>query len=125
MDIVIDLHRDAVLRDSVTRIKPTVTVEGQKAAQVMLVLGANETAENPNPSWKSNVRLGFRLVSELQKKCENFCRPVTLTETNYNQNLLPNGAMLLIEIGTDVNTFSEAMVSATYIGDTLADIMRA
>lgn len=125
LKLILDLHRDAVLRDSVTRIKPTVTVDGQKAAQVMLVLGANDTDGNPNPTWKNNVRLGFQLTAALQKQEELLCRPVNLTETNYNQNLLPNGAMLLVEIGTDVNTFSEAMVSATLIGDALVDIMRA
>lgn len=123
--LVIDVHRDAILRDSVTRVKPTVTVDGQKAAQVMLVLGANDTSGNPNPTWQQNVRLGFQLTAALQKKAPSLCRPVSLTETNYNQNLLPGGAMLLLEIGTDANTFSEAMVSATLVGDALATLMRA
>ncbi len=123
--LVIDLHRDAVLRDAATRVKPTVTVEGQKAAQVMLVLGANDTTGNPNPTWQQNVRLGFQLTAALQKKAPSLCRPVSLTESNYNQNLLPGGAMLLLEIGTDANTFSEAMVSATLVGDALVTLMRA
>lgn len=123
--LVIDLHRDAVLRDSATRVKPTVTVDGQKAAQVMLVLGANDTPGNPNPTWQQNVRLGFQLTAALQKRAPSLCRPVSLTESNYNQNLLPGGAMLLLEVGTDANTFSEAMVSATLVGDALAALMRA
>lgn len=123
--LVIDLHRDAILRDSVTRVKPTVTVDGQKAAQVMLVLGAGDTADNPNPTWRENVRLGFRLASALAAIEPDLARPVSLTESNYNQHLLPEGAMLLLEIGTDVNTFSEAMVSASLVGDALASIMGA
>lgn len=123
--LVIDVHRDAVLRDAATRVKPTVTVDGQKAAQVMLVLGANDTAGNPNPTWQQNVRLGFQLTAALQKKAPSLCRPVSLTESNYNQNLLPGGAVLLLEVGTDANTFSEAMVSATLVGDALATLMRA
>lgn len=121
--LVIDLHRDAILRDSVTRVKPTVTVDGQKAAQVMLVLGAGESADNPNPTWRENVRLGFRLASALAAIEPDLSRPVSLTESNYNQHLLPQGAMLLLEIGTDVNTFSEAMVSASLVGDALVSIM--
>ncbi len=121
--LVIDLHRDAILRDSVTRVKPTVTVDGQKAAQVMLVLGAGESADNPNPTWRENVRLGFRLASVLAAIEPDLSRPVSLTESNYNQHLLPQGAMLLLEIGTDVNTFSEAMVSASLVGDALVSIM--
>ena len=121
--LAIDLHRDAILRDSVTRVKPTVTVDGQKAAQVMLVLGAGESADNPNPTWRENVRLGFRLASVLAAIEPDLSRPVSLTESNYNQHLLPQGAMLLLEIGTDVNTFSEAMVSASLVGDALVSIM--
>ena len=121
--LAIDLHRDAILRDSVTRVKPTVTVDGQKAAQVMLVLGAGESADNPNPTWRENVRLGFRLTSVLAAIEPDLSRPVSLTESNYNQHLLPQGAMLLLEIGTDVNTFSEAMVSASLVGDALVSIM--
>ena len=123
--LVIDLHRDAILRDNVTRIKPTVTVDGQKAAQVMLVLGVADNDDNPNPTWRENVRLGFRLTSVLEQMAEGLTRPVLLTESNYNQHLLPSGAMLLLEIGTDVNTFSEAMVSASLVGDALARIMGA
>ena len=123
--LVIDLHRDAILRDSVTRVKPTVTVDGQKAAQVMLVLGAADNDDNPNPTWRENVRLGFRLTSVLERMAEGITRPILLTESNYNQHLLPSGAMLLLEIGTDVNTFSEAMVSASLVGDALASIMLA
>lgn len=121
--LAIDLHRDAILRDSVTRVKPTVTVDGQKAAQVMLVLGAGESADNPNPTWRENVRLGFRLASVLAAIEPDLSRPVSLTESNYNQHLLSQGAMLLLEIGTDVNTFSEAMVSASLVGDALVSIM--
>ena len=121
--LAIDRHRDAILRDSVTRVKPTVTVDGQKAAQVMLVLGAGESADNPNPTWRENVRLGFRLTSVLAAIEPDLSRPVSLTESNYNQHLLPQGAMLLLEIGTDVNTFSEAMVSASLVGDALVSIM--
>ena len=121
--LAIDLHRDAILRDSVTRVQPTVTADGQKAAQVMLVLGAGESADNPNPTWRENVRLGFRLASVLAAIEPDLSRPVSLTESNYNQHLLPQGAMLLLEIGTDVNTFSEAMVSASLVGDALVSIM--
>ena len=91
----------------------------------MLVLGAADNDDNPNPTWRENVRLGFRLTSVLEQMAEGLTRPVLLTESNYNQHLLPSGAMLLLEIGTDVNTFSEAMVSASLVGDALARIMGA
>lgn len=120
--LVIDLHRDALQRDDTTKVKPTVTVGDEKAAQMMLVVGAASYEDAPNPYWETNVVLGLQLQSYLSGKYEGLMRPISFTESRYNQQMFPG--FLLIEMGSDTNTFREAMYSAGLLGDALLHILR-
>lgn len=56
--IVLDVHRDAIEQSDGTRIKPTTTVNGRKAAQIMIIAGCEDGKVTSFPTWgaKSHIR---------------------------------------------------------------------
>ena len=120
--VVIDLHRDAMMYDDLTKVKPTATVDGQKAAQVMLVVGGTDTADLPNAHCEDNLRLGLQLQHTLETAYPTLTRPLYVVDARYNQGLLAGS--LLIEVGTDANTLSEALYSGRLVGRQLAALLQ-
>lgn len=116
--LVLDLHRDAIQREDTVKIKPTVTVAGQKAAQMMLVVGTVDDEDISNPYWETNVRLALQLQQRLNGTCEGLMRPISFTASRYNQQLFAGS--LLVEVGGDVNTVPEAIYAAELLGDAIA-----
>lgn len=119
--VVLDLHRDAILQEDLTKVKPTVTVDGHKAAQVMVIVGATDTEELPNAYCKENVSLGLRLHHAMEEAYAGIMRPLYLVDARYNQGLLPGS--LLLEVGTDANTLTEAIYSGRLVGKQLASLL--
>ena len=121
IQVVIDLHRDGIMLDDTTKVKPTVTINGRKAAQLMIITGVVSTDALPHPNWQENLRLTLRLQQSLNDKYEGLVRPLSIVASRYNQHL-SKGAML-IECGSEANTVDEAVYSAQLLGKTLAEIL--
>lgn len=121
IQVVLDIHRDAIMPDSTTKVKPTVTINGRKAAQVMIVAGAVSTEDQPHPDWQENLRLALQLQNALASQHEDLVRPLSVVASRYNQHLTKGS--LLIEVGTDANTIAEALYSGELVGKTLADVL--
>ena len=111
--IIIDLHRDSISSGENEKIAPTVTIDGKKAAQVMIVMGSNTGGIDNYPKWKSNLALASKLQHSFANMYPGLSRALLLRSSLYNQNL-STGAML-IEIGTDANTLEEAKYSAQLV----------
>ena len=122
IQVVIDLHRDGIMLNSVDKVKPTVTINGRKAAQVMIITGVVSTDKLPHPDWQENLRLTLRLQQALHTNYEGLARALSITSSRYNQHL-SKGAML-IEMGSEANTIEEAVYSAQVVGKTLADVLK-
>jgi len=121
IEVVLDIHRDAMMQADGTKLKPTVTVQGHKAAQVMAVIGGTDTPERPNPYCEDNLRLALAFHQMMERAYPSIMRPVYVVDARYNQGL-KSGSMLL-EIGTDANTLSEAVFSGRLVGKQLANLM--
>ena len=120
--MVLDIHRDAMMQEDGTKLKPTVTVNGRKAAQVMAVIGGTDIAERPNPHCKENLRLALQFHKAMETAYPSIMRPVLIADARYNQGLLAGS--MLIEVGTDANTLSESIYSGHLLGKQLAFLMR-
>ncbi len=120
--VVLDLHRDAVYEDSTTYIKPTATVNGQKAAQMMIIVGMKNTESKPNDHTAENLAFGARLQQQLHQTYTGLMRPLLLADAQYNQQLT-NGS-LLIEMGGHANTLEEACYSGDLLGEQLALVLK-
>ncbi|MBQ8432359.1 MAG: stage II sporulation protein P [Clostridia bacterium] len=114
---VIDLHRDAILTGDGEYVR-LLTADGE-VAQVMAVVGSdcNGTAYD----WQANLALALQLREHLNQMLPTLCRPISLRQSSYNQELLPG--YLLLEIGSGANTPEQAKRAAAYVGTALADLL--
>lgn len=118
--VTLDIHRDGLMVNSTDMLKPTVTVEGQKAAQLMLVCGVLSTEALPHPAWQKNLSFAAKLQQALESRHPSLCRPLSLTGARYNQYVTTGS--LLIEVGSEGNTLEEATYSAHLLGQTLVEM---
>ena len=119
--VVIDVHRDAIIRSDGESIKPTVTVAGQDYAQLMLVVGTDEAGYN-HPGWRDNLTFAAAIQQNADKRYPGLFRPINLRPVPFNQ-WLSNGYILL-EVGSNSNTLDEALLSAQAFGHTLGAMIK-
>lgn len=120
--VTIDLHRDSMTTESGLKYKPTAEINGRKAAQIMLLAGCNyDGSWDDFPDWEQNLRLMLRVQQSACRRFPDLMRPMDFSISRYNMNATPGS--MLIEVGTEVNTVSEARYAASLFGDALADAL--
>lgn len=120
--ITLDIHRDAVYYDDYTRVKPVVEINGVKAAQMMIIAGAEGGNVASFPDWKTNLSFALRLQRTVNNEYESLMKPVYFCNRKYNMDITPYS--LLVEVGTDVNTLEEAAYSARLLGAALSKLIK-
>lgn len=120
IQVIIDLHRDALMEDDGTVYKTVAEVNGGQCAQVMMVVGTDNSGLSHN-NWRQNFTLALKLQSTMNEKYPSLARPISLREERFNHHLT-TGAILL-EVGTNGNTLEEAITAAGYFADCLADVL--
>ena len=117
--VVLDVHRDCIQYSDGSRAKPTVTVNGKKAAQLMIEAPCDEPGLSPSvPDWEQNYRFGLRIQQQLVADYPGLARPLDLRNRRYNMHMTHGS--LLVEFGTDVNTLDEAVYAGELFGRSLA-----
>ena len=121
--VVLDLHRDAIQRSDGTKIKPTATVDGKKAAQIMIISGCQEEGGPIEgfPNWKTNLVFAVELQNTLEELFEGITRPLYFSPRKYNMDLTT--CSLLVEIGSDANTLDEAVYTGRCLGKAVSRIL--
>lgn len=121
--ITLDIHRDAIQSDSGVKTKPVATVNGKKAAQIMLITGCQEEGNGITdlPQWEKNLTFALKLQQSMESSFKGLTRPVFFCDRSYNMGLTPMS--LLVEVGTDANTLDEAVYSGKMLGRALAEIL--
>lgn len=117
IQVTLDVHRDAMGTADGTRIKPTVVINGKKAAQIMIISGCDDTGKMGFPNWEYNLRLAVRLQKSMADLYPGIARPLSFCARKYNENLTKGS--LLVEFGTEVNTLEEAKYSGELFGKAL------
>lgn len=120
--ITLDIHRDAVYYDDLTRIKPTIEINKKKAAQLMIISGAQGGNVTSFPEWEKNLQFALNLQNYANTEYKGLMKPVYFCNRKYNMDITPYS--LLIETGTDVNTLEEAVYSARLLATSLAKLIR-
>ena len=124
IQVTIDVHRDSMTTDSGVKYKPTVTINGRKAAQVMLLAGCDADGSwGDFPRWEENLRLDLRVQEKLQELFPGLARPMSFSNSKYNMNATPGS--MLVEIGTEVNTVSEARYAGQLVGEALGEVLQS
>lgn len=116
IELVLDVHRDAMVDSMGNQVGYTVSTPEGEAARVMLVVGQN------NETYQTNLALAEKLQVQLEKLCPGICRPICLRSSRFNQDL-SQGA-LLIEIGAAGNTRQEALLAADYVAQAIVLLAR-
>lgn len=119
--VTLDVHRDAIHYNDGTRCKPTAEINGKKAAQVMIITGAEEGEVQAFPNWQKNLTFAIALQEKVEENYKGLMRPIFFCQRKYNMHVTP--CSLLLEMGTDANTLEEAVYSGRLIGDSLAELL--
>ncbi len=122
IQVVLDVHRDAITRSDGTKVKPTAVIDGKKAAQVMIISGCEYDNGVSYPNWEQNLRLAARVQQSMADSYPGLARPLNFKNACYNQNLSPGS--ILLEFGTDANTLEEAVYSGELVGKSLAKALK-
>ena len=119
IQLVLDLHRDAISDDSGEQIAYTLDTNNGPVAQMLLVLGTGSGGLN-HPNWQENFALGVKLHTQLERNQPGICRPLSLRPTRFNQDLM--GGMVLVEMGAAGNTRQEALLAAEILAQAICDL---
>ncbi len=117
---VFDVHRDAVYSSDGDHIKPITVINGERCAQVMLVVGTDEKGAD-HPNWEENFTVAAHLQSRLTATYEKFARPINIRGASFNEQFTKGS--LLIEIGSAGNSLSEAKNAAKYLTLTIIELI--
>ena len=116
---VIDLHRDAILSDG-SLIRAVTEEGGESVAQIMAVVGTDANGTEFD-HWEENLVLALALRERLNAGGAAICRPVSLRNASFYQELTPRA--LLLEIGSSGCSPEEAKRAAQRVGDALVDLI--
>lgn len=116
IEMVIDVHRDAVELSDGTQMGTDAIVNGKHAAQVMLVMGSDEGGLY-HPNWEKNLSWALKLQVQMDALYPGLSRPLSLRPERYNEHATEGS--LLVEIGTAGDTLQEAITA----GEAFAQVL--
>lgn len=122
IQIVLDLHRDSIINSQGIKTKLTTTINGEKVAQVMLVVGTDELGLR-HDNWKTNLKFAADFQKCLLSEEENFARPINLRTSRFNGHTAPGA--VIVEVGTGANTIEEALASVKYIANAVEKLINS
>ena len=124
LQVLLDIHRDAIQLSNGTKIKPVATINGKQAAQVMIITGCQENGNGVTefPDWEQNLVFALQLQEKMESAFPGLTRPVFFSPRRYNMHL--SHCSLLLEVGSDANTLAEAAYSGRLIGHALGLLLR-
>lgn len=118
--VVLDVHRDGITRADGTKVKMITDINGEKTAQVMLVVGTDTNLKHDN--WREN----FKFASKIQAKADEFypslMRPIDLRKERFNEQLTEGS--IIIEIGANGNTMEEAIRGGERIAEVISAVLK-
>lgn len=116
--IVLDIHRDGIVKDDGTKVKVAADINGEKTAQCMFVIGSNANLTHDN--WKENMKFACKIQRLANEMYPGLMRPIILREERFNQQV--STGSLIIEIGSNGNTLSEAVRGGKYMAEVISKL---
>ena len=121
VQVVLDVHRDAAEDARGNQTGQTVSLDGEDAARLMLVVGT-DAGGREHPDWKKNLSLALKLQALGARRAPGLFRPIDLRRERFNQQLSPGA--LLVEVGAAGNTLPEALAGARIFAALLAELFK-
>lgn len=114
IQVVIDLHRDALYYEDGTKLRVTAEIDQKTMAQAMLVVGTDRGGLE-HPSWQENLKFALHLQKNLEERYGGLMRAVNIAPYRYNQHTTK--ASVILEMGASGNTLEEVLLSCPYLAD--------
>lgn len=121
IQVVLDVHRDAMVRGDNTLVKAVTQVDNQKVAQVMLVCGSDLLGLE-HPGWRDNLSFAVKLQNEMNSLYPCLARPIDFRKERFNQHMTPNS--LIVEVGSNANSLEEAILGGKCAASALARLLQ-
>ena len=120
--VTLDLHRDAIERNGGLIVDPSIEIDGERYAQLMIISNCDD-GSGLIPEWRENLRFAAALNDTLEKNNKGITRPILFSHRKYNQQL-STGALLL-EFGSHASTVKAAKNTAVLVGEALAELLKS
>ncbi|MBR2916313.1 MAG: stage II sporulation protein P, partial [Clostridia bacterium] len=120
IQVVLDIHRDAIVYSDGTKAKTVTEIDGEKVAQLMFVVGTNEGGLT-HDKWRENLKFAVKLQNAVNKKYPSLMRGINLRRERFNGHTTKGS--LIIEVGTSGNTLSEAIRGGERCAEIVADFL--
>lgn len=119
IQVVLDVHRDAIVGEDGVVYKPVTTIGGEATAQIELVMGTDTKFDHPN--WHKNLALALQVQQSMNTLWPSLARPIVLRANRYNQQLCPGS--LLVEVGSHGSSREEALAAARMFARSLGAVL--
>lgn len=119
IQMIIDLHRDAVENSDGTQWAPTVTVNGEETAMLSLLVGTGCRYDG-NPYWEQQLGYITKLGVVMERMVPGIYRQIYVSHSHYNHAMHP--MFFLTEIGTAGNTLEEALNAAELLAEGILEL---
>lgn len=119
INIVLDVHRDAIATNDNSKLSLVTKIKGENVAQLMFVVGTD--AQLSHNKWRENMKLALKLQRKANEIYPTLMRPINLREQRFNQQL--SQGSIILEVGTNGNSIDEAKRSAALIADVITKVV--
>lgn len=109
VDIVIDLHRDAIANE---KYAPKVKIGEEYVSQLMFVIGT-DGANSAHTNWLQNLKFAIKVQQKANELYPGLFKPIILRNSEYNQHVAKSAC--IIEVGSTGNTLEESMGAMKYL----------
>lgn len=120
IEVIIDVHRDALYNSKQEKLKPVTTINNEKTAQVMLVCGTDAMGLQ-HDYWQNCFSFALKIQRDMNKNYPNLARPINLREERFNTHMTKNS--VIFEIGANGNTLEEAIRAGGYAAQSIANVI--
>ena len=116
-DLYIDLHRDAYVEGMGEN---ALHADGVDYAKLMMLIGRGDNFQ-VKPHFEENYAFARALTDALNEGTPGICRDVLVKTNRYNQHI--GVYSILVEVGNNRNTLTEALNSMRPLSEAIAELM--
>ncbi len=118
--VVLDVHRDGITREDGTKVKLVTDINGEKTAQIMLVVGTDTNL--PHDKWQENFKFASKIQAKGVEMYPSLMRPIDLRKERFNEQLTTGS--IIIEVGSNGNTMEEAIRGGERIAEIISAVLK-
>lgn len=121
IQVVLDIHRDSIQTSDGVVKKPVTVINGKKAAQLMFVVGTNNSGM-PHDNWPHNLAFAVAMQKRLAEEIPELMRPINLRRERFNQHTTKGS--LILEVGAYGNNYDEVLYAIELYAEQTGEVLK-